>query len=63
MLRDGFYRAFFDLAMLVNREQAIVEDSFHKIWNRRISKSDFGLALEKNGKKRKSSHVVHTPRS
>ena len=29
--------------MQVNRQQAIVEDSFHKVWNSQIGKSDFGL--------------------
>jgi len=37
--------------MLVNRLQAIVEYSFHKVWNRLISKSDFGLAWKRMGKR------------
>jgi hypothetical protein len=37
--------------MLVNRLQAIVEDSFYKVWDSPIGKSDFVLVLKRMGKR------------
>jgi len=36
--------------MLVNRLQAIVEDSFYTVWNSPIGKSDFIFVLKRMGK-------------
>jgi len=37
--------------MQVNRQQAIVIDLFHKVWNSQIGKSDFVLVLKRMGKR------------
>jgi hypothetical protein len=37
--------------MLVNRLQAIVEDSFYIVWNSHIGRSGFGLVEKRMGKR------------
>jgi hypothetical protein len=56
MLRTGFHSAFCVLRMQVNRTNAIVENSIHKVWNGQIGKSDLDLVWKKMG----PLQVIHT---
>jgi len=51
MLRAGFYSVFLNLLLAIIRKQAIVDNSFHSVWNVQVGRSDF-RPIETRMKKR-----------